>query len=287
MIQRALFALLGALWLAGCGVFGGEEDWGEPSPALWQATGPQGQQLWLFGTIHALPDGVDWRTDALAGALAKSDLLMVEIVDLETPDLQATFKELSRTPGQLPLSQRVAPEGREAVRELLASARADDADFSDVETWGAALMLASAVRGSDPANGVDRALTVEAKTVAGLETISSQLGIFDTLPQSDQADFLLLTARSSAGNDGQIAARAWHKGDLDTLERLVNAPLGLYPNLYAALLADRNIAWMTTIEREVADGRRPFVAVGAAHMLGPEGLPQLLAERGFAVTRLQ
>jgi len=287
MMLRSLLGLLGALWLAGCSVSGGQEDWGEPSPALWEARGPQGEQMWLFGTIHALPDGVQWRTVLLDQALARSDVLLVEIDDLDTPDLQAMFKKLSQTPGQAPLPQRVGAEHREVVRKLMANAKADSSEFADVETWGAALMLASAVRNSDPANGVDRALTAQAANVAGLETIAGQLGIFDNLPEADQADFLLLTALSSATNDGAIAGQAWHRGDLATLERLVSQPLYEYPNLYAALLTDRNQAWVEIIEAQLAAGRRPLVAVGAGHMLGPQGLPQLLAARGFTVTRLQ
>lgn len=283
---RGILGLLGALWLASCGVFGGE-DWGEPSPALWEAIGPDGEKLWLFGTIHALPNGVEWRTPALEDALAQSDVLLVEIADLDTPDLQATFRELSQTPGQLPLTQRVPADSRDDVRQLMDNARAKNGDFANVETWGAALMLASNVRESDPANGVDRALTQEANKVAGLETIAGQLGVFDNLSQADQADFLLLTARSSATNDGQSAGKAWHKGDLQTLDRLVSEPLRAYPALYGALLTGRNESWMPAIEDHLAAGQKPFIAVGAAHMLGTQGLPQLLTARGFTVKRLQ
>ncbi len=283
---RGILGLLGALWLASCGVFGGE-DWGEPSPALWEAIGPDGEKLWLFGTIHALPNGVEWRTPALEDALAQSDVLLVEIADLDTPDLQATFRELSQTPGQLPLTQRVPAASRDDVRQLMDNARAKNGDFVNVETWGAALMLASNVRESDPANGVDRALTQEADKVAGLETIAGQLGVFDNLSQADQADFLLLTARSSATNDGQSAGEAWHKGDLQTLDRLVSEPLLAYPALYGALLTGRNESWMPAIEDHLAAGQKPFIAVGAAHMLGTQGLPQLFTARGFTVKRLQ
>lgn len=243
--------------------------------------------MWLFGTIHALPDGVSWRSDALEDALARSDLLLVEIADLNTAQLQATFKELSNTPGQAPLSQRVDSAGRPALLALMDNAGMDNGDFAAVETWAAALMLAGAVRDSDTANGVDRALIDGADDVAGLETITGQLSLFDRLPETDQADLLVLTARSSAANEGQVAAKAWYGGDMAKLDDLVRRPLLEYPALHAALMTDRHARWMTAIDQQLALGRRPLIAVGAAHMLGEEGLPQMLEARGFTVRRLQ
>lgn len=286
MIWRSLLGVLGALWLTGCSA-PAEPDWGEPSPALWQADGPDGELLWLFGTIHALPDGVSWRSDPLEDAIAQSDLLLVEIADLNTAQLQATFKELSNTPGQAPLSQRVDSAGRPALLALMDNAGMDNGDFAAIETWAAALMLAGAVRESDTANGVDRALIDGADDVAGLETITGQFSIFDGLPEKDQADFLVLTARSSAANDGQVAAREWYGGNIATLDDLVRRPLLEYPALHAALMTDRHARWMTAIDQQLALGRRPLIAVGAAHMLGEEGLPQMLEARGFTVRRLQ
>lgn len=286
MIRRVLLGLLGALWLTGCGA-PAEQDWGEPAPALWEATGPDGEQLWLLGTIHALPDGVSWRTDKLNDVTASADVLLVEIADLDTPQLQSVFSKLSTTAGQQPLSQRVAPADRAALLTLMDKAGMDDGDFASVETWAAALMLAGAVRQSDTANGVDRALINEVDMVVGMETIAGQLSIFDRLTEADQVDFLLLTTRSSMANDGQIAARAWHAGDMTALDRLVRRPLLDYPALHSALMINRHASWMATIEQQLALGQRPLVAVGAAHMLGEEGLPQMFAARGFAVQRVQ
>ena len=80
-MKRPLLALASVLALAACGE-PAREAWPEPSPALWQVTGRNGEKAWLFGTIHALPDGAEWRTPALERAFAESDLLMVEIGDL-------------------------------------------------------------------------------------------------------------------------------------------------------------------------------------------------------------
>ena len=158
---------------------------------------------------------------------------------------------------------------------------------------GRTLMLASAVRESEPDNGVDRALIAQASKVVGLETITGQLSIFDQLAEADQSDMLALTAKTGAdastGVDGipQAAARAWFSGDMAALDGFVRQPLSELPALYDALLKQRNIAWATQIESHLAAGQRPFIAVGAGHMLGEDGLPALLRAQGYSVTRVE
>jgi len=59
------------------------------------------------------------------------------------------------------------------------------------------------------------------------------------------------------------------------------------PGLRAALFTRRNQAWLLVIARAIAGGKRPFVAVGAAHMAGPQGLVALLNAAGWRVERME
>jgi len=74
---------------------------------------------------------------------------------------------------------------------------------------------------------------------------------------------------------------------LATLEREMAGGILADPELRQALLTARNRAWTERVAALLAQGRRPLVAVGAAHMLGSEGLPALLAARGYTVRRIQ
>src|SRR5690606_4835297 len=172
-VIRRLLALAGALWLAACGE--AEPEWPAPSPALWEISGDEGPQGWLFGTIHALPDGVEWRTSPLETAIGEADLLVVEIAGLGDREAAArAFSAVSRSPGLPPLLQRVSPGERAVLAAALDRAGLDEGDLASVESWAAALTIANATRVGEAANGVDRALLAEGLPVVALETLAGQ-----------------------------------------------------------------------------------------------------------------
>lgn len=282
MIGR-LLALAFALLLAGCSA--AAEDWPDPSPALWHVIAPTGEEGWLFGTVHALPAGAEWRTAALSAALDQSDLLMVEIADSGAGG-GALFAQMSQTPGQPPLSTRVAPEDRAELAALLERTGQSEADFASVETWAAALMLDNGA-GGDPANGVDRALIADAASVRALETRAGQLRMFDGLPPADQSALLTSAIDEASAADPQRAIRAWLVGDMEALGAMAREGLLADPSLRETLLTARNAAWLNPIMTAIERGERPLVAVGAVHMADTDGLPALLAARGYTVHRVQ
>lgn len=291
MIGRAILRLalaLGALLAVAACEQEPARQWPAPSPALWHVTGPDGAEGWLFGTVHALPEGVTWQTPVLDDQLGKAGVLLVEIAQLtDTTGASEAFEQLAHTPRLPPLLARVDPARRAQVARLLEDSGLSEGAFADVETWAAALMLSGSGRVGDPALGVDRALLRQGPRAEGLEDHRSQLAIFDALPPAEQTDLLVAVARETAADDGEQALEDWLRGDMAALERRADAGMMGDPQLRDALMDGRNRAWVERIGAALAAGRKPFVAVGAAHMLGPQGLPALLAERGFTVTRIQ
>jgi len=284
--MRWLLALAAALALASCGA--PAHDWPEPSPALWEVSGRNGEKAWLFGTIHALPHGAEWRTPAFERAFAASDMVMVEIGDLGDSSAAAkAFGTFAKTPGLPALSARVAPPDRPALLALMKRAGMDDADFWDTETWAAALILANTARESDSGNGIDRDLLDEGKPVEALETFAGQFARFDALDQAAQRALLAGVAREAASDNTEERVTAWLTGDLAALENVMEGAFTAQPALRKTLLIDRNGYFAARIVETIEARRVPFVAVGAGHMLGPEGLPALLAARGYTVRRVQ
>jgi hypothetical protein len=292
MIRRAL-ALLAALILSACQQ-APPPDLPPADPALWEITLADGRPAgWLFGTIHALPDGAKWRTPAIDKAIVGADLLLVEVKDLDnSPKLAATFTRLSHSADELPpLAQRLPPHLRARLPALLAKGGYREADFKATETWGAAITLAQLADTSTGDNGVDRALVRDfrAREVDELEGIEGQLAIFDNLPEQDQRDLLGAVVEEDTMTSADTAklARLWLSGDMEAIAREGDEGMLADPELKHALLIDRNRRWTAHIVTLLRSGRRPLVAVGAAHLAPPEGLPELLSEQGYTVRRLR
>jgi hypothetical protein len=261
------------------------------TPAIWHITGRNGEEGWLFGTIHAAAKPLAWKSAKVEQALSGSGEVMVEVANIaDDAAVAQAFTALSRTPGLSPVEQRVAPGQRKALNAMLAERGIKPSDLRDVETWAAALTLARPSSGSDAENGVDRAVlkSADGKPVVELEGATSQLSIFDRLPESEQRDLLgFVLADDAALDDEADLVDTWRKGDMARIEAETRTGLLADPQLREALFTNRNRDWTARIGTEVRAGRRPFVAVGAAHMAGPDGLVAMLQRAGYTVTRLQ
>jgi len=154
-------------------------------------------------------------------------------------------------------------------------------------------MLQQAMAGSsdnDSGNGIDRAVANAWQgQVAEFEGAAAQLSIFDRLPEAQQRALLgaVLTEGPKRAEQLRTLQTAWARADMDLIARVTDEDFGQEPSLREALLVGRNQAWTTQLEAMLARGARPFVAVGAAHLAGRDGLPAMLSARGWKVTRLQ
>ena len=297
-VMRLLFCSL-ALLLSGL-LSGCDADNRAPLPegpsrvALWEVTGPQGQQAWIFGTVHVLPKGLEWRTPALDQALAKSDRVVMEIGgEIDAGEVAQLLERLGQTPGQPLPADRASPAARPTVTEAFDTLDLEQTRYTSTESWAVALQLAgaaSAKAGASADQGVEQALRTQAgaKPIVGLETIEGQFRLFDTLTLSQQTRLLEQTATEivSERDEERDLVRLWLAGDDAAIAREVSLGLLADPQLRRVLLTDRNTRWIGQIEQMTAKGAKPFIAVGAAHVAGPDGLPAMFARKGWHVRRL-
>ncbi len=267
-------------------------DAAPPAPLLYEIASADGSvEGWMVGTIHALPAFVEWRTPAIEKAATSADLLVVEIAALgDDGALAQTFASLSRTAGLPPLGERLPAELRPQLDALMTRGILDASQFAATETWAAALILARIDASGDPANGVDRALIADfaGRRVRELEGGPAQLGIFDRLPEDQQRAMLAAVVRESesAAKDPGRLQRAWLAGDAATIEASTREGVLADPAVREALLTARNRRWAAAIGSLLAEAPRPLIAVGTAHLVGPEGLAALLTAQGYRVQRL-
>ncbi len=288
----AIIAPLLLLMVAGC-----SDDPAAPqapaSPLLYEIASSDGTvEGWMFGTIHALPDGTAWRTPAVTEVIESAGLLVVEIAALDDDAaLSRTFAALASTPGLPSLSQRIPAELRPSLDDLLARGGLVQDGFADTETWAAAITLARIDATGDPANGVDRALIADfaSRRVREFEGVGAQLAIFDRLPEPTQRNMLAAVVRGSQSvrRDPERLQRAWLAGDVAAIEASTREGILADPPLRQALLESRNRRWVAALVPLLREAPRPLVAVGAAHLLGPEGLAALIEAQGYRLRRIK
>ena len=80
-------------------------------------------------------------------------------------------------------------------------------------------------------------------------------------------------------------ARAWAAGDVASLEKELLSAFDKSPEIYDRLLVERNRNWLPDVDTCLQQNAGCFIVVGAAHLVGPDGLPALLAKRGYRVTQ--
>lgn len=263
--------------------------------ALWEIADTSGTRGWIFGTVHALPAGVQWRRPAIDRALANADRLVLEIAQpLDGNVAGVALARLAYTPGLPPPSARVAMKYRDALAKVYKDLNLTDAQFQNEESWAVALQIAAIggqKEGMDPASGVEPQLRklIGTKPVAGLETLDGQFGIFDALPDRAQQTLLEQIAVEAADNrdDDADMVRLWLRGDDLGIARESQKGFLSDPTLHQALLTARNAAWASQIDAMLKDGAAPFIAVGAAHVAGSDGLPALLQAKGWLVRRVE
>lgn len=287
-LTQLLLAVLAVLALGSC------SKPAEVRPAMWLVEGPGGQKAWLFGTIHALSEPVDWRSDKVDRALAQSDRLVLEVAAIG--DDQATanaFARLASSSGLPSLDQRLPPDLHDELADALKQGGIKPGSLDGYESWAVALMLqqaAARASDSDSGNGIDRAVASGYRgPIEEFEGAAAQLAIFDRLPEGAQRALLVasLEGRENPVVESRRLAEAWAMGDLATIEHATDSELAREPVLREALLVGRNRAWTERLTAMLKAGGHPFVAVGTAHLVGKDGLPAMLEARGYKVTRLQ
>lgn len=301
IIKNAALAALG--FLAGVGLSSLERSHAQDyshiaaSPALWTIEA-DGATVHLFGTFHLLPDELNWRTDAVNTAFADADTVWFE-ADVLSPEAQAQMQslipQLGLNPQGVTLSSLLGDDTYAAFEAQTAELGIPAGNFEPVQPWLAGVTLGAMQLqsfGFNPATGVEAVLSAEAnasgKQLDYFETAEGQVRILAGLPMETQVEWLRVSLADMSDLRGEAdrMVTAWATGDMDTLDAQVNGSIrDASAELYEALMVARNRNWVPQIEAMIASGGTHFVAVGAGHMPGDEGVVELLQAQGYTVTR--
>ena len=292
MLHRLILALL-----LGCLLLTTACDRGDgidAHPALWRVQDGD-TAIWLLGTIHVLPDNVRWQTPAITHAIDASDTLVLEIAQGDPAANAAAFLKVARAPGLPPVLDRVPAETRATLADAAEQTDIPLKRLDAMKSWAAALTLSvsgAAHEGAKAENGVERTLdqrfAATGKPRLALETIDSQLALFDAQPESAQRQMLIQAADTAARRAADAQAlTAWAAGDTAALALAVNGSLSDAPMLRKVLVTDRNQRWAGWIAARMAQPGTVLVAVGAGHLAGPDSVVAMLKARGLTVERVE
>ena len=213
------------------------------------------------------------------------------MAEASSPAFIATVLSKAMYPSGTTLASQLSPETYKALTTWAGTVGLPMAAIEQLKPWMVSLTLQTMALqkiGFDPEFGIDKHFSDAAKKAGtpflALETAAEQIDFLDRLSPRTQ-DMMLREGMESL--DAELAeikalVNAWRTGNAAAVERVALESLKDAPEVYQSLLADRNKRWMPVIETCVQT-RRCFIVVGAAHLVGPDGLVTLLKQRGYRV----
>jgi len=279
---------------------------GPPVPLLWKVSDAD-NSLYLLGSFHMLlPEDYPLSADADA-AFDDAEALLFEMspAEMASPTLALRMGQAALRTDGTRLDSELTGELRDGLRAwgeangaALQAQGMSPAMLQAFEPWFVALtvgMVDIVQAGFRPGLGLDRhfadAAAVAGKQTAGLETAEQQIAFLDGMDRAGQLQYLADSLESVGAGTGELERlhATWRAGDAEQLWALVGEELeSRYPALYQRIDVQRNQAWLPALEARLqAPGEDDtMVVVGALHLLGDDGLVELLRARGYAVERV-
>ena len=296
-ITRSLLAALAFGFVASCASTPATNDQTGATPALFAARDAD-STMYIYGTIHLRRAGDAWGGPHVEAALAQSEEIWTE-VDMD-PAAEARGQAEALRLGMSPqnaLSSHLTAEDEERLTALCQRLGLPRQALERMSPWMAALTLTvmpMLQAGYDPQAGVDRAVVAwgrqHNKTLRSFETPEQQIALFAGLDEDEEMEMLRYSFEGAEQTVELVNAlsAAWDRGDIAALEaQIITEARTSAPRMYQSFFVDRNNAWMTVLSRELDGAGVDFVAVGAGHLYGPDGLVAQLRRRGVRVERVQ
>jgi uncharacterized protein YbaP (TraB family) len=286
----------------------------EPDPAIWLVQ-DEDTRIYLFGTIHRLPEDFRWRSPRLDRIVTEAEELIVETTDEDIDDLSPHIARLIGSPAKRRLvSERLSPANGKKWLALGEALGMEPGHFDRLPPLLALFTMGSMFddTGADAAFGVETVLEADFKAAGKpIGSIESAADVLASLLEIDEALIIkdldrelsrwkgespdaMFSASGSkaAGNFDEgysplAQEHAWARGEeVDVSEEL--AGTAMYGLLLSKRLLDRrNRAWAAWIERRLETPGTVLIAVGAGHLAGRGSVQAMLAARGLSSERLK
>lgn len=267
----------------------------QPTPSqqslLWKIEGKGIKSpSYLFGTMHLIEKDYFYFPESLEKIVKKSDLLLMELGEL--PNQMEAMQYLTLKEGTF--FDYFSPQQMDTVLKWAQkSMRMDEktfrASFSSMKPF-VVVQTATQLQFMGKTESYELKLTEIAKKakleIKGLETIEQQMSLFDNLSKEQQAEMVMAGIRDEE-KSAEVTRKMqglYRRQQLDSLYGMVNSEGGVISTEQSNFLDQRNKNWIPQINTYMASGKKAFIAVGAAHLGGENGVINLLRKEGYTVT---
>lgn len=274
---------------------------------LWQLD-YQANKSYILGSVHFLKKEMYPLPIKIEEAFEQSDVLVVEadISDANMSRFLRLTMEKGMYTGEETLKQNLSEKTYQLTETVLKKNSIDIAFYQKFKPWFLALTISGIElmkMGYNPNFGVDKyfidrvsAAPVDGispkKEILELEGIAFQIDLFDCFSKEENDDFLFYSLQEIFQYQNEIdhLVAAWRSGDAAKMEQLLKINLDKFSELtpmYKKFIDDRNISMTEKILHFLKTDKMYFIMVGAAHLIGNQGILRLLEQKGVSVSQLK
>lgn len=264
------------------------------TPLAWEARSPDHPgAVYLLGSIHVGARQARRLHPDIVAAWGRAEELVVEVdLDASAPEMPAIWAERAYLPEGERLSDHLSADTWKRLVAYLQARGEDPDDYQALKPWAVLLRLARlefAREGYPAEKGVDRRFLDAAagkKPVVALESYRFQLDLYDGFPDAVQEMMLRDLIEPESPFETRALVDAWNRGDEKEFLQLIFPEDERWAIYRERFFFERNERMAHKLEALADDGKTLFVVVGVGHMIGPHGIPALLAAQGFRVERI-
>jgi uncharacterized protein YbaP (TraB family) len=262
---------------------------------LWRVSKAGVRPSYIFGTIHVSDPRVLDIPDVVSRALARSKRYYMESVQGERE--AARFFEAAQFEDGRRLEPLIGAEAYASVAAMLRERQVPDEVIERIKPWAA--LANFTVTPEDYENTtLDQKLLALARgrrlRVMGLEGIEEKISVFDQIPLDSQVELLkhALAHRDDLAAMVESIIRAWMKRDLQGMHAVNDRIAARFPEmaehyriLFRRVVENRSVVMAHRLFMPLREGRA-FIAIGANHLYGEEGVLALIEQQGYRVERV-
>jgi len=254
--------------------------------------------VYVLGSLHLSKKEIYPLNQKIESAFDQSNVLVVEanVNDIKKVDIQKLMESAFYPPHDT-LEKHVSPETHEWVRKETSGLGIPIELINKQKPWFLSMTLVALETlklGLDPNLGIDKYFLSKAegkKKILELESLDYQINLLSNLSDKDQELFLVYTLRDLKIMEQEVnkLIQAWSSGDTKGMESILTRSVSedkRLSSIFEKLIYERNRKMVLKIEDFLRAKETYFVIVGAGHLVGDQGIIEILREKGYIVEQL-